>query len=140
MPNKTEAQKAKKEFIDFLNERLKMEHNTQKTQVFPINQGVNAYGFKVYRTHRLLRNDSKKKIKRKVKKMPRLIHLNKMTVTTANTMLASWSGHAKYASSRNFIQSILDRRPYIELENDVLKINKEELKLYIETMKLENGN
>ncbi len=140
LPNKTEAQKAKKEFIDFLNERLKMEHNTQKTQVFPINQGVNAYGFKVYRTHRLLRNDSKKTIKRKIKKMPRLISKGKMSITTANTMLASWSGHAKHASSRNFIQSILDRRPYIKLENDNLKINKGELDCYIETMKKTNGN
>lgn len=140
LPNKKEAQKAKREFVTFLNERLKLEPNTQKTQVFPINQGVNAYGFKVYRTHRLLRDDSKKKIKRKIKKMPRLIALGKMSITTANTMLASWSGHAKYASSRNFIQSILDRRPYIKLENDILKINEEEIKCYIETMKRTNGS
>lgn len=140
LPNKAEAVKAKQEFIDFLNERLNMEHNTQKTQVFPINQGVNAYGFKVYRTHRLLRNDSKKKIKRKIKKMPRLIAIGRMSITTADTMLASWSGHAKYASSRNFAQNILDRRPYIKLENDVLKINEEELNCYIETMKLASGS
>lgn len=140
LPNKKEAQKAKSEFESYLKERLKMEPNTQKTQVFPINQGVNAYGFKVYRTHRLLRDDSKKKIKRKIKKMPRLIALGKMSITTANTMLASWSGHAKYASSRNFIQSILDRRPYIKLENDILTINEEEMKCYIETMKRTSGN
>ena len=140
LPNKKEAQKAKSEFETYLKERLKMEPNTQKTQVFPINQGVNAYGFKVYRTHRLLRDDSKKKIKRKIKKMPRLIALGKMSITTANTMLASWSGHAKYASSRNFIQSILDRRPYIKLENDILKINEEEMKCYIEIMKRTSGN
>lgn len=140
LPNKKEAQKAKYEFETFLKERLKMDSNKQKTQVFPINQGVNAYGFKVYRTHRLLRNDSKKSIKRKVKKMPRLIALGKMSITTANTMLASWSGHAKYASSINFIQSILNKRPYIKLENNILKINEGELDCYIETMKQTNGN
>lgn len=140
LPNKKEAQKAKYEFETFLKERLKMDSNKQKTQVFPINQGVNAYGFKVYRTHRLLRNDSKKSIKRKVKKMPRLIALGKMSITTANTMLASWSGHAKYASSINFIQSILNKRPYIKLENNILKINEGELDCYIETMKQTNGD
>lgn len=138
--NKKEAQKAKQEFINFLNIRLNMEHNVQKTQVFPINQGVNAYGFKIYRTHRLLRNNSKKAIKRKIKKMPYLINEGKLPITTANTMLASWAGHAKHASSRNFIKSILKNRPYIMLENDVLKINEEEIKCYIETTKAKNGN
>jgi len=140
LPNKKEAQQAKIEFETYLRERLKMEPNTQKTQVFPINQGVNAYGFKIYRTHRLLRNDSKKKIKRKIKKMPRLISQGRMSITTANTMLASWSGHAKYASTLSFVQSILDRWPYIKLENDILKINEEELNCYIETTKQTNGS
>lgn len=131
LPNKKEAQKAKLEFITFIKEKLNLDHNRKKTQIFPINQGVNAYGFKVHRTHRLLRDDSKQSIKRKIKKMPKLIASGRMNIVTANTMLGSWSGHARYASSRNFIQNILKNRSYIKLENDTLKIDEEELSCYI---------
>lgn len=138
LPNKESALKAKELCADFLDERLNLRINPKKTQIFPIRQGVNCFGFKIYTTHRLLRDDSKKKLKRKIKKMPHLINKQKMTVDKANQMLGSWSGHARYASSMNFIQSILDKRPYITLENQLLKINEEELYCYIE--KTTNSN
>lgn len=138
LPNKKAAQVAKEKCVAFLHERLNLRENPKKTQIFPINQGVNAYGFKVYRTHRLLRDDSKKKIKRKIKAMPHLIAEGRMTVERANQMLGSWSGHAKYASSRNFINNILERRPYVYLDKGVLKINEEELACYTEKMKNTN--
>lgn len=135
LPNKESALKAQKLCADFLDERLNLRINPKKTQIFPIRQGVNCFGFKIYTTHRLLRDSSKKKLKRKIKKMPYLIAKEKMTIDKANQMLASWSGHARYASSINFAQSILDKRPYTKLENKSLKINEEELHCYIETVK-----
>lgn len=78
-----------------------------------------------------MRDDSKKKIKRKIKKMPRLIANGLMTVETANQMLGSWSGHAKYGSTQNFIKSILERRAYIKWDGKKIAINEEELKCYI---------
>ena len=140
LPNKEEAQRAKELCMAFLVERLNLEANKWKSQIYPINQGINAFGYKIFTTHRLLRDDSKKKIKRKIKKMPRLIALGRMTIEKANEMLASWTGHAKHANSYNFIQSIVQRRPYIKYENGNLMINKEELNCYIETMKQTNGN
>lgn len=135
LSNKREAKRATELCKSFLTARLNLVANPKKTQIFPINQGVNAYGFKIYRSHRLLRDDSKKKLKRKIKKMPGLIAQNKMTVDKANQMLGSWSGHAKYADSLNFLQSIVDKRPYIALDGSQLKIDEEELKCYIEKMK-----
>lgn len=135
LPSKLEAQKAKNECIKFVREQLNMEESKEKTQVYPIKQGVNAYGFKIHPTHRLLRNDSKKKIKRKIKKMPASIARGSMSIETANTMLGSWSGHARYADSMNFVHGILNRRTYIMVEDKTLKINEEELLLYIEKTK-----
>lgn len=135
LPNKGEAQRAVDLCEKHINTQLNLIANPKKTQIFPIDQGVNAYGFKIYRSHRLLRDDSKKKLKRKIKKMPKLIAQERMTVEKANQMLGSWSGHAKYASSINFMQSILDKRPYIMLDKKQLKINEEELNCYIEKMK-----
>ena len=39
--------------------------NVNKSKIFPIAQGVNFIGFKIYPTHMLLRNESKKGIKQK---------------------------------------------------------------------------
>ena len=134
LPDKDAATEAKDKCIAFLREKLNLLENPKKTQTFPISQGVNCFGFKIYRTHRLLRDESKKKIKRKIKKMPRLIANGLMTVETANQMLGSWSGHAKYGSTQNFIKSILERRTYIKWDGKKLAINEEELKCYITKM------
>ena len=92
---------------EFLKSVLHLELNIKKSKMFPISQGVNAVGFKIYATHRLLRNDSKKKIKRKIRAFPNLIVCGKILVSKAEQMLNSWLGHARHASSYNFIRSLL---------------------------------
>lgn len=134
LPNKKEAVKAKEQFIYYLDTYLQLEHNVQKTQVFPINQGVNAYGYKVHRTHRLLRNDSKKKLKRKIKKIPKLIAENRLTEDRANLMLGSWTGHAQHANSFNFIHGLLRKHSYLQYDGNILSIDEEEIKCCIEKM------
>jgi len=39
----------------YLNEKLNLKTN-DKTQIFPLSQGVNAFGFKIHTTHRLVRD------------------------------------------------------------------------------------
>ncbi len=111
-------------FIDkFVEEKLQLELNKNKTQIFPINQGVNAIGFKIYTTHMLLRNNCKQKIKRKVKAMPYLIMDNKVTIRKAEQMLNSWKNHADYADSYNFINKLIEKHDFI----DIVKINKKSI-------------
>lgn len=129
LPSKEAAKEAKKRCISFLRDRLHLEVNGDKTQIFPIEQGVNAYGFKIWRTHRLLRNDSKKRIKRKIKKMPKLIKEGRLSIRKADLMLGSWSGYARHAASHNFKQSIVLKRPYIKISprGGVLRLDKNKL-------------
>jgi len=89
-----------------LSQRIK---NKNKSKIFPISQGVNTIGFKIHPTHRLLRNDCKKKIKRKLKAIPNLLKTNKMTELKAGQMIGSWAGHAKHGCSYNFVKSLVDR-------------------------------
>ena len=113
----------------FLRDRLRLDVNKDKTKIFPIRQGVNAIGFKIHATHRLLRNDSKKKIKRKAKKMRRLIAEGRMTVEKAEQILNSWKGHAGHGNSYNFVRRLIERNDYIYLDQkgrlkvDTTKIN-----------------
>jgi len=100
----------------FLAGGLNLELNEKKSKIFPSKQGINMVGYKIYKTHKLLRNDSKKKVKRKLKKMPGLIASGKMTEDKAEQMLNSWLGHARNANSYNFVLRLLKRYFYISLE------------------------
>lgn len=127
--NKDEANRILKLMIEFLGNHLALNVNEKKTKIFPIEQGVNAYGFKIYKTHRLLRNDSKKKIKRKTKKMRRLIAEGLMTVEKAEQILNSWKGHAEYGNSYNFIQRLIRNNDHIYMnEKGILKIDTNKVK------------
>ena len=129
--NRKIAKEIQSKLIKFLDKSLNLKPNKRKTQIFPINQGINTVGFKIYATHRLLRNDSKKKIKRKCKKMRRLIIDKNMTQEKAEQILNSWKGHAEHGNSYNFIQTLLKKNDYITLNKegifkiDIKIINKE---------------
>lgn len=122
--NKDKAQVVLDAINSFVEVNLDLETNVNKTKIFPIEQGVNTVGFKIYKTHRLLRNDSKKKIKRRVKSMPHLIIENRMTIGKAEQMLNSWKGHSDYGCNFNFIKRLIERNNFIYIsEGGVLKIN-----------------
>lgn len=107
----------------FLKEKLKLNVNEHKTKIFPLEQGVNGIGFKIYPTHMLLRNDSKKRIKRKLKGIEHLIIEERMSPQKAEQMLNSWKGHADYACSFNFYNKLINKHEFLKLdENGIFRI------------------
>lgn len=126
--NKEKAKEIKRLIAGFVEEKLNLQMNENKSKIFPINQGVNAVGYKIYPTHMLLRDDSKKKIKRKVRAMPHLIIEGRMTVEKAEQMLNSWRGHAEFACSYNFIQDLIKKSNFLYINNNGnLKIDKNKI-------------
>lgn len=126
--NKEKAQEMQERITQFLFENLNLDVHEGKTRIFPIEQGVNTLGYKIYKTHRLLRNDSKKKIKRKAKRMRRLLREGTLSKEKAEQIFNSWLGHASYGSSHNFIKSLIARNDYIYLDHKgTLKIDMEVL-------------
>jgi len=115
--------------VEFLESKLKLIANPKKTRIFPIEQGVNIVGFKTYKTHKLLRDDSKRKIKRKLRKMENLIRTGRMTTDKAEQMVNSWLGHSKNASSNNFIYRLLLKHDFLTLDHKgVFKIHLKEVR------------
>jgi len=95
--------------------KLGLKLNKKKSKIFPIAQGVNAIGFKIYPTHMLLRNESKKRIKQKLRKFKQLLVEEKVTIEKVEQILNSWYGHAQQANSYMFVQSLLQKFDYIEI-------------------------
>jgi len=122
--NKSMAQCILKQLTEYIHKELNLDINKKKTKIFPINQGINTIGFKIHTTHRLLRNDSKKRIKRKVKKVRHLLIDGIIKIEKAEQMFNSWKGHAEHGSSYNFIQRLIYRNDYIYMsDKGLLKIN-----------------
>lgn len=93
----------------FLNEKLNLQLNKNKSQYFTIRNGLNAIGFKIYRTHRLLRNDSKKKIKKKLRNYIK----GKIDTYKINRILISWCGHAGYGNTYNFKRRLISHFSFL---------------------------
>ncbi|MFP4457915.1 MAG: reverse transcriptase domain-containing protein [Clostridia bacterium] len=113
----------------FVKEKLNIELNKKKSKIFPLSQGVNAIGFKNYPTHKLLRNRSKRNIKRKARKLERLLIQGKVTCEKVEQIFNSWKGHADSGCSHNFIKKLVNKHNYLIINNKgVFKVNKKALK------------
>lgn len=123
--NKETAIKVLTKLTKVLEDQLNLALNKNKTKIFPISQGVNTVGFKIHTTHRMLRNESKKKVKRKTKKFPKLLANQEITKEKVEQIINSWYGHAKYADSHNFINSLMSKNNYIyQNSKGALKIDE----------------
>ena len=105
--NKIIAKKVLEKISIFLKERLKLELNA-KTAYFKAKQGVNFCGFRIWKTHRLLREQSKKKMRRKLKNFEKLYKEGRIELSYITACINSWKGHAKHCNSYNLVNKLLD--------------------------------
>lgn len=128
VPSREKAKETLEALTRFLNERLNLSTN-EKSQIFPIKQGVNAYGFKIKTTHIQLRDSSKKAMKRRIKKMDEKLQAGEITLEEVRQSVNSWLGHARHSNSYTLAKSIFEKYNYINIEGgsyygDVLRNGK----------------
>ena len=86
----------------FLREELKLEFNP-KTTILAAKNGIDFVGYKHRATHRKVRKDSIKRIKRTIKKR----ESGKITKEQLQKSIQSWTGHAGHADSYNLRKKII---------------------------------
>ncbi|MEF2965682.1 reverse transcriptase domain-containing protein [Paenibacillus sp. M1] len=116
-PTKEQARDCLQKASTFLKERLNLETNA-KTKIFPLRQGVNAFGFKIWTTHRLVRDQSKRAMKRRMRAMDRKLKNNEIELKRIEQAVNSWLGHARHSNSYNLCKRIFAKYPYIKLEGE----------------------
>ena len=104
-PNKEIAREWLAKIKVFLKERLHLDTN-DKTKIFYVRQGVNAYGFKIKATHLLLRTESKRREKRRIKAMIAKLKEGKITQKEIVQAVNSWLGYARWACAYNLAKKI----------------------------------
>lgn len=107
----------------YLKEHLQLDTNEQ-TQIFPLEQGVNAYGYKIWTTHKMVRNQSKRKMKRRIKSMDAKLKNGELELGYVQQCVNSWLGHARHSNSYNLCKKIFKDYPYIQVESDKYKFGE----------------
>ena len=127
LPDKNSCIKLMNMISDFLAKKLRLELN-DKSKYFPNKMGVNFCGYRIFHPHRLLRNSSKKKIKRNVKKWNKKYKSNTLDIPHTLQRINSWLGHSSYCNSYRLQQKILNKcdflftdKIYSKLESNLLE-------------------
>ncbi len=116
--NREKAKDVLLKIQQFLEARLSLQTN-KKTHIFPLSQGVNSCGYKIFTTHKLLRDRSKRGMKRRMKAMDRKLQEEGADVKGVQQAVDSWIGHAMHAQSYNLIKKIFKPYPYIKNKKEV---------------------
>lgn len=107
-PDKAELWTFKREIAGFLESRLLLTLNG-KTSVFPVSQGIDFLGYRIWPTHRLLRKSSVKRMKRKLKAFQKKYAQGRVTLDEINASIQSWLGHAKHANTYNLRRKLFEK-------------------------------
>lgn len=99
--NKEKAKIVLEDANIFLKDRLDLELNLKKSTYYPINHCVNCVGFKIWITHRKLRNSSKKTLKSII---------NEANPEKFTQRFYSWYGNASKARCYSFIETNINRK------------------------------
>ena len=117
-PSKEIAREWLAKIKEFLRARLHLDTN-KKTKVFYMRQGVNAYGFKIKATHLMIRTESKRREKRRIKAMVRKMKEGKIMRAAVVQAVNSWLGFARWACAYNLAKKIFAPYRFIKTEGAI---------------------
>lgn len=99
-PDKSRLQQDRYAIEQFLADHLRLFLNN-RTEIFCEAQGVDFLGYRIWRTHRLLRKSSVQRMKRKLKAFSRKYATGEIGLDKIEGSVRSWIGHARHACTYN---------------------------------------
>jgi retron-type reverse transcriptase len=101
-PDKAHLQRLRGQIETFLWRQLRLTTN-HKTQVFPVRaiagRPLDFLGYRIWPTHRKLRKDSVRRMKRRLKRMAADYAQGRIGLAQINPRVQSWIAHARHAST-----------------------------------------
>jgi retron-type reverse transcriptase len=85
---------------------LRLRLHPHKCQIFPVEQGTDFLGFRIFPTHRLVRKSNVKRFKRKLRRFQKAYCCGDKDFCEINQSVQSWLGHAKWADSYTLRKTI----------------------------------
>jgi len=103
--DKIRLHEIREQFIEYLSS-LRLQLHPDKSQIFPVEQGTEFLGYRVFPTHRLIRKSNVKRFRRRLKKLQQLYSSGEITLPEIRQRIQSWLGHAGWANSYNLRKEI----------------------------------
>jgi hypothetical protein len=109
--NKKELQNILNRIESYISElKLTLNH---KTQIFPLRHGINYLGFRTFlnstgKVVKKLRNGSKNKMRRKIRKYRNLLDQGRIKIETVIQSYTSWRGHISHGNTFNLRNNMDD--------------------------------
>ena len=116
--------------IEKILDKYKLKLN-KKTKIVNIKNGFEFLGFRYYiKNNKVLmkvKNQTKKRFKRKMKNLNYLVNKNKIDVKYLNQVKASYLGHLSYGNTNNLISRTINKMDYNKLKIKEVLIKDNEL-------------
>ncbi len=123
LKTKKECILVKSKIEEFLKTYLHIELN-DKSRYYPCSMGVNFCGYRIFTTHKLIRNSSKKKIKNNVKHWNKLYSKNKLDFNYTMQSLNSWLAHSSHCNSYKLQSKILNKCDFLLTDKTYSELEK----------------
>jgi retron-type reverse transcriptase len=104
--DKNQLHAYRKEIEVFLWDGLRMKLNP-KSDIYPVNRGIDFLGYRIWSSHRLLRKSSLFRATRRFKKLSRLYARGLVTLQHVKASVMSWLGHCKHADTKAGVERCL---------------------------------
>lgn len=93
--------------------RLRLVLHPNKSQIFPVVQGAEFLGYRIFPTHRLIRKSNVKRFRRKLRKYQREYATGQLSWLEVNQRVQSWIGHAGWANSYLLRKEIFENAVFV---------------------------
>ena len=111
-PTKEQAKIAKQQIFMFVQTKLHLDLNS-KSKYYPSKMGVNFCGYRIFSTHKLLRTNSKKKMKRNILNWNKLYEQKKLDIARTMLSINSWKGHISHCNSYKLEKKMLNNCKFL---------------------------
>jgi len=93
--------------------RLRLSLHEKKTVVFPVTDGVDWLGFRLYPTHRRLRRENVRRAVRRLKRQQVAYARGELTAEQLSHSVRSWIGHARFADTEALRRRVLGQFAFV---------------------------
>lgn len=99
----------KHEIVRYLKEHLHLSIHDNKSHVIDIKYGIDFLGYRIFKSHRLLRNGNGHRFLRKLKRNIENYHQGIIPLQSLTDSVVSWVGHVSHADSWGLRTSIFNQ-------------------------------
>jgi hypothetical protein len=109
--DKAELHRWKEEIMTFL-EGLRLTLHERKSVVFPVSEGIDFLGYRVFPTFRRMRRVTVRRFSRRLRHLRDAYRAGSITIQQVSQSVQSWAAHCRYAQSYRLRRAIFSRMSF----------------------------